>query len=223
LKISEFSLYEEFVNAAILEVTMASERAIKKNRSFKIVLSGGETPIPIYKKLAKQNLDWNCWHIWLADERGCSVDETVLNWEMIKKSLLDHVSIPEENLHRIKTEEGVESAALLYSHTLQEVTFFDMAILGLGEDGHTASLFPGIDRKNEDIMPSAFAIFESPKPPSDRVTLSAERLCTSDHVLFLVSGNAKKNSIISLIAGDDIPATGIYGKISTKLFYYSRQ
>jgi 6-phosphogluconolactonase len=215
-----FNSSEQFIEAAVLDIANAAAAAIRDNGSFHIVLSGGETPIPVYRQLAKQNFDWSLWHVWFADEREPDPDESVLNWKMVREAFLDTISIPEAQIHRIKTEEGVNKAAEEYNLELQEINEFDLVILGLGEDGHTASLFPGMDRNGDKKAPAAFAVLQSPKPPPHRVTLSVFRLCNAKEILFLVSGIEKKNIITALEERKKIPASHIKGHISTKLLYF---
>jgi 6-phosphogluconolactonase len=215
-----FNSSEQFIEAAVLDIANAAAVAIRDNGSFHIVLSGGETPIPVYRQLAKQNFDWSLWHVWFADEREPDPDESVLNWKMVRAAFLDTISIPAAQIHRIKTEEGVNKAAEEYNLELQEINEFDLVILGLGEDGHTASLFPGMDRNGDKKTPAAFSILQSPKLPLHRVTLSGTRLCNTKEILFLVSGTAKRNAVTAWEEKKEIPASHIKGRVSTKLFYF---
>jgi len=215
-----FNSYEDFIDKAVSDIISAADIAINKKNRFDIVLSGGQTPLPVYRKLVKQDTDWSSWHIWLSDERDPDPDETVLNWKMIKDAFLHSVPIPETQFHRIETEKGVQVAAFVYDLELHNTGQFDLVILGLGEDGHTASLFPGMDRSSDVKAPAAFPILRSPKPPRKRVTLSISRLCNAKEILFLVSGTAKKSIVVAMEKNKEIPASRIKGTISTKLLYF---
>jgi len=214
---------DEFIETAVLNIATAAERAIRNSGSFNIVLSGGETPGPVYRYLAKQNFDWSLWHVWFADERKPDPDESVLNWKMVDETFLNAVSIPAAQVHRINTEEGVNKAAEQYNLELQKVNEFDLVVLGLGEDGHTASLFSGMDHNNDKKKIAAFPVLQSPKPPLHRVTMSISRLCNAKEILFLVSGIAKRKIVRALEEKKEIPASYIKGHISTKLLYFQSQ
>jgi 6-phosphogluconolactonase len=219
MEVINFSSSQKFIEAAVLDIAIAAAAAIRDNGSFHIILSGGETPVPVYRQLAKQNFDWSLWHVWFADERAPDPDKSVLNWEIVSAAFLDIAPIPTEQVHRIKTEVGVNKAAVEYNLQLQQIDEFDFVILGLGEDGHTASLFPGIDRKGDETY-AAFAVLQSPKPPTHRVTLTGKRLSKTKEVLFLVAGTAKRNAVKAWEEKKEIPAIHIKGRLSTKLYYF---
>ncbi len=122
---------------------------------------------------------------------------------------LDFVSVPAVQLHAIPAETGAVQAARAYAETLRAVGEFDLVLLGLGEDGHTASLFPGREWGRAADSPDALAVFEAPKPAPQRVTLSAARLSRARQVMFLVCGEAKHRAIVDWRAGKDIPARAI--------------
>jgi 6-phosphogluconolactonase len=104
---------------------------------------------------------------------------------------------------------GAVQATHAYAETLRAVGEFDLVLLGLGEDGHTASLFPGHEWGRAAGSPDVLAVFEAPKPPAQRVTLSAARLSRARQVMFLVSGEGKHRAIADWRAGKDIPARAI--------------
>ena len=121
---------------------------------------------------------------------------------------LDHVPLPAAHRHAIPAELGAERAAA-YAAELRGVGDFDLVLLGLGEDGHTASLFPGHDWGEAPDAPDALAVLDAPEPPPERVSLSAARLSRSREVLFLVAGPSKREALARWRAGERIPAAAI--------------
>lgn len=128
---------------------------------------------------------------------------------MAAQAWLNHVDILAQHIHIIPAELGAEAAALAYANTLSHVELFDLVLLGLGEDGHTASLFPQHDWGATADAPSVLAVHNAPKPPPDRVSLSACRLSQTRQLLFLVSGTSKKLALAEWRAEGNIPAAAI--------------
>jgi 6-phosphogluconolactonase len=128
---------------------------------------------------------------------------------MTSLAWLDHVPIPAAQVHTIPAELGADRAAAVYATDLQGVGDFDLVLLGLGEDGHTAALFPGHDWGDTPGAPDTLAVFDAPKPPPQRVSLSAMRLSRSREVLFLVAGPSKRAAVARWRAGERIPAGAI--------------
>jgi len=184
--------------------------AIERRGRFLIVLAGGSTPRELYRMLRGADTDWSHWHVYFGDERCLPVHVAERNSRMAASAWLDHVAIPRDQIHAIPAETGTRAAALAYSETLRGFGDFDLVLLGLGEDGHTASLFPGRDWGATASAPDALAVFDAPKPPSQRVSLSAARLSRTRALLFLVEGESKRNAITQWRAGVDIPARAIH-------------
>jgi 6-phosphogluconolactonase len=128
---------------------------------------------------------------------------------MAGETWLDAVRVPAPQVHAIPAELGAVQAARSYSGTLRTVGEFDLVLLGLGEDGHTASLFPGHDWGTQRGAPDALAVLDAPKPPPQRVSLSAARLGRARQVIFLVAGESKRWAVSEWRAGKDIPARAI--------------
>jgi 6-phosphogluconolactonase len=187
----------------------AASRAIHARGRFQIVLSGGQTPRPLYRMLRSQPADWSAWHVYLGDERGAPREDPERNSYMVAEEWLGHVPIPAAQLHMIPTELGVRHAAAAYAEDLRSVGDFDLVLLGLGEDGHTASLFPGHDLGAEPDAPDVLAVFDAPKPPPERVSLSAARLSRALEVMFLVEGESKAGAVAQWRAGNPLPASAI--------------
>lgn len=194
---------------ALARVMAVSRDAIAQHGAFDIVLAGGNTPRKLYRALCRADADWSRWHIWFGDERCAPPDDPERNSRMVRDEWLDHVAISVGNVHPIPAESGPREAATLYARALRNVDAFDLVLLGLGEDGHTASLFPGHDWGVHEDSPDALAVFKAPKPPPERVSLSAARLSDSRHVLFLVEGAGKRDAVAAWKRGDAIPAASI--------------
>ena len=194
--------FERIVNAA--------QRAIAARGRFLIVLSGGNTPRGVYQRLRAANTHWSRWQIYFGDERCVAVDDAQRNSRMAAESLLDHVPIPDDQVYAIPAERGAQQAAQDYSDTLAGVGEFDLVLLGLGEDGHTASLFPNHQWGVAADSPDALAVMDAPKPPPQRVSLSAARLSRARDVVFLVDGESKHDAVIQWRANAAIPARAIH-------------
>ncbi len=195
--------------AAVEVILSAAARAIDQRGQFLLVLAGGTTPRGIYRALRTARTDWSAWHVYFGDERCLAADDPARNSRMAADTWLDCVPIPAYQVHLIPGELGAVDAAGRYAETLRRVGDFDLVLLGLGEDGHTASLFPGHERGAAAGSPDALAVFDAPKPPPQRVSLSALRLSRSRQVLFLVSGESKRRAVAAWRAGKDIPARAI--------------
>ncbi len=194
---------------ALARVLAAAREAIEQRGAFEIVLAGGNTPRALYRALRHAATDWKAWQIWFGDERCLPPDDPGRNSRMARAQWLDHVQLPAANLHAIPAERGAREAAAIYARELRGIDAFDMVLLGLGEDGHTASLFPGRDWGVHPDSPDALAVFDAPKPPPERVSLSANRLSRARAVLFLVEGAGKRDAVAAWQRGEAIPARSI--------------
>ncbi|HEX5489210.1 MAG TPA: 6-phosphogluconolactonase [Rhodanobacteraceae bacterium] len=193
-------------------VLAAARDAIAKHGAFDIVLAGGNTPRKLYRALRGSDADWARWHAWYGDERCVPPEDAWRNSKMARDEWLDHVAIPAASVHAIPAELGAREAAARYARELRSVDTFDLVLLGLGEDGHTASLFPGHDWGTRADSPDAIAVFDAPKPPPERVSLGAHRLSNARQVLFLVEGAGKRDAVAAWKRGDAIPAGSIAPK-----------
>lgn len=187
----------------------AAAQAISACGRFDLVLAGGNTPRAAYDLLRTIQTDWTRWQVWFGDERCVPPDDPQRNSVMASAALLDQVPIPAANIHVIAGERGAEAAAAAYADTLRGVAAFDLVLLGLGEDGHTASLFPGHDWGDGNDASPALPVFDAPKPPPQRVSMSASRLSRTREVLFLVAGDGKREALARWRNGDAIPAAAI--------------
>jgi len=186
---------EAFVQAAV-------ERVTSRGR-FSVALSGGRTPRHFLEMLGQKWRDrvpWSVVHFFWSDERYVPAGHKDSNVLMARESLLNHVPVPPENIHAPPTElEDPETAARRYEDALAkffggEAPCLDWLFLGLGEDGHVASLFPGstaLDEKKRWIV----VVRDSPKPPPIRLTMTFELINQAAHVHFLVAGEEKAEAV----------------------------
>jgi len=201
---------ERALHAAALDAILAgAAQAIHARGQFHLVLAGGNTPRGIYRALGAAQTDWSAWHIYFGDERCLPPEDSARNSRMAAETWLDSVPIPPLQVHAIQGELGALDAARTYAQTLHTVGDFDLVLLGLGDDGHTASLFPGHEWGAAPASPDTLAVFDAPRPPPQRVSLSAARLSRARQVIFLVSGESKHRAVAEWRAGMDIPARAI--------------
>lgn len=200
---------DALVADASQRVEAAARNAIAGRGQFEIVLAGGNTPRRLYRALRTCATDWARWQVWFGDERCVPSGDPARNSAMARAELLDHVAIPAASVHAIPGEAGARAAAARYARLLRGSDAFDLVLLGLGEDGHTASLFPGHAWGTAADAPTVLAVFDAPKPPPERVSLSAARLSDARHVLFLVEGAGKRDAVARWRRGESLPATAI--------------
>ncbi len=199
----------DWLAQALAFVARSEAEALAARGAFHIVLAGGGTPKRVYTALADEDHDWSRWHIWYGDERCLPADHPDRNSLMAEAVWLKRVALPDAHLHSIPTELGAIEAAEAYARQLASVPIFDLVLLGLGEDGHTASLFPGHDWGTGPNAPAVLPVFAAPKPPPERVSLSARRLGAARRVLFLVTGAGKCAAVANWRGEGTIPAAAI--------------
>jgi 6-phosphogluconolactonase len=197
---------EAVAQAASERIQRAADAAIRQHGFFRLVVAGGGTPKLAYKLLASSDSQWQYWHLYFGDERCLPAGHPDRNSQMVHDSLSGQVPIPAAQIHPIRAESGAGAAARDYQALLQDVRPFQMVLLGLGEDGHTASLFPGQEHLTDEL---AVPVHDAPKPPSDRVSLSAKALGDTENLLFLVTGEGKRDAVRRWRANDSIPANTI--------------
>jgi 6-phosphogluconolactonase len=194
---------------ALRRVLSAAEAAIAARGSYHLVLAGGDTPRALYRSLRDADTKWSAWHFYFGDERCVPREDARRNSRMAEEAWLGHVPIRDAQLHIIPAELGAHRAATAYAQTLQDVGDFDLVLLGLGDDGHTASLFPHHDWGTAPGSSDTLAVLDAPKPPPERVSLSAVRLSRAREVLFMVAGQPKRHAVMRWHAGAGIPARSV--------------
>ena len=198
---------------------LARESAASRGR-FSVALSGGSSPGKLYKLLAgephRTQIPWAQVHLFWGDERCVPPDDPGSNYHLAEGSLITQVHIPAENVHRMRGELAPEAAARAYDRELQDFFYgprprFDLVLLGLGEDGHTASLFPGspLLAEAEHLVAPAAAVYQG--RPAQRMTLTLPAINAARQVLFLVSGGAKAQVVQAVLEGpaERLPAQWI--------------
>lgn len=206
----------------------AAGDAIQARGAFVVALSGGSTPRRTYERLAKEPLGsrvmWSRVQVLWGDERCVPPDQAESNYRMARETLLDHVPVPAANVHRIHGEDDPAAAAALYEATMRALletpagppraapgARIDLVLLGLGDDGHTASLFPGSAAAHEQ---SRWVMAEYAAAAAMwRVTLTPAVINAAAEVLFLVSGAAKAGVVRRVLEGpyrpQQLPAQAI--------------
>ena len=187
-----------------------ADHYIKKNGQFKIVLSGGKSFIDLYKVLRNSKSNWSKWNIYISDERCLPLYDNNRNDIMINKVWLNNGKIPKQNINFIYAELDAKDAVKRYESALKHVGDFDLVLLGMGEDGHTASLFPKhMYNKKESVVVEC----NSPKYPKERISLSYSRLNKSKNVYKVISGSSKHKALGLWKKGKDLPINKVFGKI----------
>lgn len=199
----------ELVERATGTILRVADEAIAARGEFLIVLAGGTTPKQIYERLADAPADWARWKIYFGDERCLDADHPDRNSAMASAAWLDRARPSAAEVFPIPAELGPDAGAAAYRDLLHGVGTFDVVLLGLGEDGHTASLFPGRDwgRRDEDL--SVLPVLRAPKPPPERISLSAARLSHARQVLVFVTGEAKADAVSGWRADENLPITAV--------------
>jgi 6-phosphogluconolactonase len=195
--------------AARARILASAQRAIDTRGEFMIALAGGSTPRGVYASLRSAATDWTRWHVYFGDERCLPSNHPERNSRMAKETWLEHVPIPEAQIHPLGAEHGAIEGARAALALLRDIGPFDLVLLGLGEDGHTASLFPDHDWGEQADAPDALPVFDAPKPPPERVSLSAARLSRAREVLFMAHGDGKRDALARWRRGERLPAAAI--------------
>ncbi len=200
--------WHEFPDAAavaaetVQRILTAADAAIAARGRFHLVLAGGSTPLQAYGQLVDCRADWARWHIYLGDERCLPADHPERNSRMIEEAWLQHAPVPAEQIAWIPAELGAEPAAAAYRERLRDARPFDLVLLGMGEDGHTASLFPG---QAHDSDAPVVAVHDAPKPPPQRVSLNYPTLSDTRALLLLITGASKHAALQRWQAGAALP------------------
>lgn len=195
----------DFVKDAVALIEREADIAILERGEFHLALSGGNTPKPVYEALAARRDAWKEWIITFGDERCVPPDSDQSNFRMAKESFFDHAPIPSENILRIRGEADPAIAAQEYEDELRKrarghsIYRHDLLLLGMGDDGHTASLFPGTEAigVTDRWVVSNFV----PKFNTHRITMTYPLLNAARHVCFLVNSKGKDAILEEVFSG----------------------
>lgn len=202
---------------AAARILRAGQKAVADEGRFALLLSGGQTPRRLYALLGsaeyRDRLDWTRTHLFWGDERAVPIADPRSNYRMVAETLLSRIVIPEDHIHRIRTELPPEEAAVSYERELREFFAgppcfqlgFHLALLGMGADGHTASLFPGSHALREQKR----LVVTTAKGSIERISLTLAALNAAREVLFLVTGTAKARVLAAALEGpldSELPA-----------------
>jgi 6-phosphogluconolactonase len=213
---------EELIEAVAADIVAHSIDAVRRHGNFHFALSGGSTPFPLYRHLMIdpdcRSMPWGNIHLWVVDERRVPFDHEKSNWRQIDEILVQHSGMPVEHAHPMMVMQ--DDADVAYEKELRDALRWrdpgqdrlDFAILGMGDDGHTASLFPNSPALKDD---GRWVLINSgPKvTPPDRVTMTYSLLNAAKFVAVLCVGPKKKEMIANVVAGKhaphDLPILGI--------------
>ena len=191
---------------AVQRILKAARDAIAERGAFRLVLAGGSTPLKVYELLAGCEADWSRWNLYLGDERCLPVDHPERNSLMITQAWSNLARIPPGQVAWIPAELGAQKGASAYEAVVREAVPFDLVLLGMGEDGHTASLFPGQVHDSERLV---VPVANAPKPPPDRISLNYRALADTRAMLLLVTGAGKREAVGLWKQGADLPVAGL--------------
>ncbi|RMH51640.1 MAG: 6-phosphogluconolactonase [Zetaproteobacteria bacterium] len=204
---TRFPDQEQAAAHAARAIADCGREAIAARGRFHWVLAGGRTPRGCYRLLRDADLPWRRVHCWFGDERLLPDGDPERNETMAREELLDHVPIPQSHIHAVRGADA-EQAAAAYAEQLACVDRFDFVLLGMGEDGHTASLFPD-DRRALASDALALAVFDAPKPPPVRVSMGLTALNNHHRCMILATGAGKREAVARIRAGEPLPAARI--------------
>lgn len=202
--IEQFRSIEELSQTASQRFSELANRAITERGRFLVALSGGGTPMKLYERLANEKTDWARVHFFWGDERCVPLGDPGNTYGQTKKTLFDKIGTT--HIHRIESELGPAAAAQAYARTLGgfadapfDFPCFDLVLLGLGDDGHTASLFPGSPAEMDTSTVAVTAHYQD--RPANRVSLTPKVFNQAREVWFLVTGAGKAETLRNVIKG----------------------
>ena len=228
-RIKKFKTAQELSLELAWKLKEEIEKKSKINEKYFLSLSGGSTPKLLFKTLSgspfSKEIKWNDVHLFWGDERCVPPEDSESNYGMTKNILLDKIRIPGENIHRIKGEAEPGEEAQRYSKEIwkwvvieKDLPRFDCILLGMGEDGHTASLFPGkvLNAVSQNICGVAekTIITNNGENIQKRISLTRDVICNGENIYFLVTGDKKAQTLSEIISekpeNGKYPASGIH-------------
>jgi 6-phosphogluconolactonase len=198
---------------AATEVARQLQVAVAERGIAHVALSGGTTPARTYELLARRPEQWSSGEIWFADERCVDPGDDQSNYRLVSDTLLRAAEIPLQRVHRMEGELGPEEGARRYAEALREhlvtdgapndrnaLPVLDLVLLGIGPDGHVASLFPGAATLDAGESAVCLGVFDSPKPPPERISLSLAVLRAARRCVLLATGASKADAVTAMLA-----------------------
>jgi 6-phosphogluconolactonase len=207
-RLTTFADPESTAERASIEIARALERAREQRGVAHLALSGGSTPARTYELLAGALENWDGVEVWFADERCVGPEDEESNYRLAAETLLRPARIDPTRVHRMEGELGAQEGARRYAEVLRadipldasELPVLDLIVLGIGPDGHVASLFPGAPALDAEAQAICLAVLDSPKPPPERITLSLTVLRAARRCLLLATGAGKADAIAAALA-----------------------
>ncbi|HKJ77525.1 MAG TPA: 6-phosphogluconolactonase [Gammaproteobacteria bacterium] len=201
-RVHVFDKIETLNEAAAHRIRECAEEAVADHGAFHVALAGGQTPVGVYETLRRlDGFPWERAHVYLGDERNVPGDHPDSNYRMARESLLDHVPVPAGQVHPIDTGRPPDQAAAAYAELLQanlprdgqDRPRFDLVLLGMGADGHVASLFPDTDilRRRKRLVAAVYV----EKLETWRISLTLPAINAARHVALLVAGDKKADVV----------------------------
>lgn len=203
----------ELAAAAADFIVQAAHAAIERSQSFRLVLAGGSTPGDVYQLLAQRRATDHRWQLYLGDERCLPDGHAERNSTMVAEAWPQNTR-PNATFLPMRAELGAAAGAADYAPQIRDAVPFDLVVLGMGEDGHTASLFPGLDTQANTSGETpeqtlVVPVNSAPKPPPQRISLSRQALRATAAQLILVSGAAKRTALARWRDGGDLPIAAV--------------
>ncbi|MGA2319317.1 MAG: 6-phosphogluconolactonase [Solirubrobacteraceae bacterium] len=198
---------EAVAERAAADVVRQIERARAERGVAHVALSGGSTPARTYQLLARRPADWRDVEVWFADERCVGPEDEQSNYRLAAETLLGPGEVPPRRVHRMEGELGPEEGARRYAGELRALAAgagedppaLDLVVLGIGPDGHVASLFPGAATLDAGEQELCLGVRDSPKPPPERITLSLALLSAARSCLLLATGASKAHAVSAML------------------------
>lgn len=232
-KILTFENPEKLSDELAKELMKSVYKRSQEGKDYFIAISGGDTPKPFFRRLSEspynKNIEWKKIRIFWVDERCVSPDDSESNFGMVKKLLLDKVEIPKENIFRMKGEEIPRDEAKRYAEEIKNnlpkddngIPVFDLMFMGMGNDGHTASLFP--NQKLKDVSNNICGVGQKGKQM--RISLTYDFINNSKRIIYMVTGLSKADLVEEIIneKNDNYPAAKIKSKAGTSEWWLDNE
>lgn len=242
MNLQSFSNHDQLSLKTASYISRVADEAIAMRGKFVIAFSGGSLPKlacpPLRRAPRRDEIDWSAWHVFWADERCVPLSDPESNYRLLREELLDQVDIPADQIYPIDDSLDPVQAAADYQTKLQELfqlnpptlphqdddlqeplPRLDLILLGMGPDGHTASLFPNHPLLDEAALWVA-PILDSPKPPPARITFTLPLINQARHVAFVVTGDSKRQALQQILAGEASLPAGLVQPTAGKLQWF---